>query len=113
VVDQRPEELIAAAVLGVRVQYAAGLGPLGNCSSLRFSVDSMQFDNQIFGSRCARHSSYTTWQDCALDQLVPYIFTILFHKDWRILHMAASPGRRAYKVMSRMGRSLHKSDCVL
>ncbi|KAK9908805.1 hypothetical protein WJX75_003140 [Coccomyxa subellipsoidea] len=51
VVDQRPEELIAAAVLGVRVQYAAGLGPLGNCSSLRFSVDSMQFDNQIFGSR--------------------------------------------------------------
>ncbi len=53
VVDQRPEELIAAAVLGVRVQYAAGLGPLGNCSSLRFSVDSVQVDDQIPGTRCA------------------------------------------------------------
>lgn len=53
-VDQRPEELVAAAILGVNVQYAAGLGPMGNCSSLRFSVDSVQIDDQMPGTRCVK-----------------------------------------------------------
>ena len=55
VVDQRPEELIAAAAIGVQVQYAAGLGPAGNASSLRFSVESVQIDDDIPGTRSARH----------------------------------------------------------
>ena len=52
IVDQRPEELLAAAALGVRVQYAAGLGASGSSSSLRFSVDSVQIDDDIPGTRC-------------------------------------------------------------
>ena len=55
VVDQRPEELIAAAAIGVQVQYAAGLGPAGNASSLRFSVESVQIDDDIPGTRSAGH----------------------------------------------------------
>ena len=51
VVDQRPEELIAATAMGVQVQYAAGLGPSGNSSSLRFSVESIQIDDEIPGTR--------------------------------------------------------------
>lgn len=51
VVDQRPEELIAATAIGMQVQYAAGLGPSGNSSSLRFSVDSIQIDDEIPGTR--------------------------------------------------------------
>ena len=50
--DQRPEELIAAAALGVQVQYAAGLGPSGSASSLRASVESVQIDDDIPGTRC-------------------------------------------------------------
>ena len=49
--DQRPEELIAATAMGVQVQYAAGLGPSGNSSSLRFSVESIQIDDEIPGTR--------------------------------------------------------------
>lgn len=56
IVDQRPEELLAAAALGVQVQYAAGLGPSGNSSSLHFSVDSVQIDDQIPGTRCGIYS---------------------------------------------------------
>ena len=52
IVDQRPEELIAAAALGVQVQYAAGLGPSGSASSLRASVESVQIDDDIPGTRC-------------------------------------------------------------
>jgi hypothetical protein len=52
VVDQRPQELFAAVVLGVRVQYAAGLGPSGDCSSLRIAVDSVQIDDEMPGTRC-------------------------------------------------------------
>ena len=57
VVDQRPEELIAATAMGVQVQYAAGLGPSGNSSSLRFSVESIQIDDEIPGTRSGLHSS--------------------------------------------------------
>ena len=53
IVDQRPEELIAAAALGVQVQYAAGLGPSGSASSLRASVESVQIDDDIPGTRCS------------------------------------------------------------
>jgi len=62
-VDQRPQELIAAAIMGVRVQYAAGLGLEGNCSSLRFSVDSVQVDDQMPGTRYPRFPHYHL-QDC-------------------------------------------------
>lgn len=62
IVDQRPEELIAAAALGVQVQYAAGLGPSGNASSLRFSVDSIQIDDDIPGTR-SDPSLILAWPD--------------------------------------------------
>ena len=54
IVDQRPEELIAAAALGVQVQYAAGLGPSGSASSLRASVESVQIDDDIRAPGAAR-----------------------------------------------------------
>lgn len=88
VVDQRPEELVAAAAMGVQVQYAAGLGPTGNASSLRFSVESVQIDDDIPGTRSARHSEddisasirvrmwpCSRYALCQLVQGLPYLHT--------------------------------------
>ncbi len=65
VVDQHPQELVAAAVQGVRLQYAAGLGPSANCSSLRFSIDSVQIDDEVPGTRCVRGFSCLLPHDAA------------------------------------------------
>ena len=54
VVDQRPQELLAAAATGIRVRYAAGLGVGADCDSLRASIEGVQIDDEIFGTRCAR-----------------------------------------------------------
>lgn len=51
VVDQAPQELLAAALLGIHVRYAAGLGPGGATDSLRLSVDAVQLDDELPGTR--------------------------------------------------------------
>jgi hypothetical protein len=53
VVDQAPQELLAAALLGIHVRYAAGLGAGGATDSLRLSVDSVQLDDELPGTRRA------------------------------------------------------------
>ena len=50
-VDQTPQELLAAAVLGIHVQYAAGLGTGGATDSLRLSVEAVQLDDELPGTR--------------------------------------------------------------
>jgi hypothetical protein len=49
------------------VQYAAGLGPAGNASSLRFAVESVQIDDDILGTRSARH----LWSEHSASQMWP------------------------------------------
>ncbi|KAK9819963.1 hypothetical protein WJX72_004515 [[Myrmecia] bisecta] len=50
-VDQRPEELLAAYMAGARCEAAKGIGPEGNFNSLRLAVASIQVDDQLFLSR--------------------------------------------------------------
>ena len=51
VVDQAPQELLAAALLGIHVQYAAGLGAGAATDSLRLAVEAVQLDDEMPGTR--------------------------------------------------------------
>ena len=51
VVDQAPQELCAAALLGIHVRYAAGLGAGGATDSLRLSIEAVQLDDELPGTR--------------------------------------------------------------
>ncbi len=56
-VDHRPQELLALTVAGVGLRYGAGLGPAGDFSRLRLTIDSVQADDQMFGSRRAARAA--------------------------------------------------------
>lgn len=51
-VDHTPEELLAASLLGLRLEYAAGIGPESDFVSLRLSLDSAQLDDEQATTRC-------------------------------------------------------------
>ena len=47
VVDQKPEEVLAATLVGLKLESASGIGPDGSFSSLRFSLNSIQLDDML------------------------------------------------------------------
>ncbi|KAK9827173.1 hypothetical protein WJX74_009221 [Apatococcus lobatus] len=52
VVDQKPEEVLAATFMGLKLESASGIGQDGSFSSLRFQLSSIQLDDQLPNSRC-------------------------------------------------------------
>ena len=50
-VDHKPEELLTASLAGLRLEFAAGIGPEGSFQRMRVSVQSVQIDDQMFASR--------------------------------------------------------------
>ena len=50
-VDHVPEELLAATLLGLRLEYAAGIGPERDFVSARLSLDSAQLDDEQAATR--------------------------------------------------------------
>lgn len=52
-VDHKPEELLTASLAGLRLEFAAGIGPEGSFQRIRVSVQSVQIDDQMFASRWA------------------------------------------------------------
>ena len=52
-VDHTPEELLAATLIGLRLEYAAGIGPDNDFISLRLSLDSAQLDDEQPATRSA------------------------------------------------------------
>ena len=51
IVDQKPEEVLAATFMGLRLESASGIGQDGSFSSLRFQLSSIQLDDQLPNSR--------------------------------------------------------------
>lgn len=51
VVDQKPEEVLSAAFVGLKLESASGIGQDGSFSSLRFQLSSIQLDDQLPNSR--------------------------------------------------------------
>ena len=47
VVDQKPEEVLAATLVGLKLESASGIGPDGSFSSLRFSFSGIQLDDML------------------------------------------------------------------
>ncbi|KAK9815130.1 hypothetical protein WJX73_008307 [Symbiochloris irregularis] len=50
-VDHSPEELLAASLFGLRLEYAAGIGPEKDFVSYRMSLDSAQLDDEQASTR--------------------------------------------------------------
>ncbi len=46
-VDQKPEEVLAATLVGLKLESASGIGPDGSFSSLRFSLNGIQLDDML------------------------------------------------------------------
>ena len=55
-VDHKPEELLTASLAGLRLEFAAGIGPEGSFQRMRVSVQSVQIDDQMFASRCVAYA---------------------------------------------------------
>lgn len=55
-VDHQPEELLAATLTGTRLEYAAGIGPENDFTSLRLSLDAAQLDDEQASTRCRQCS---------------------------------------------------------
>ena len=51
VVDQKPEEVLAATLVGLMLESASGIGQDGSFSSLRFSLSSIQLDDMLPNTR--------------------------------------------------------------